>query len=156
MATPTLTPAAVKTGHIGLNVTDLGRSKDFYRQVLGLEVMADGRDGDREWAFLGRDGTLLITLWRQSDGRFASALPGLHHLSFEVQTLDEVRAVQENLGLLGAEFQYDGIVPHREGGDSGGIFFTDPDGIRLEVYTPAGVTGHDAPPVGEAPTCGFF
>jgi catechol 2,3-dioxygenase-like lactoylglutathione lyase family enzyme len=156
MATPTLTPAALKTGHVGLNVTDLARSQDFYGQVFGLEVLTDGRDGDREWAFLGRDGTLLLTLWRQSEGRFATALPGLHHLSFEVQTLDEVHAVQRNLSRLGAEFQYDGVVPHREGGDSGGVFFTDPDGIRLEVYTPAGLAGHDAPQVGESPTCGFF
>ncbi|MDT7621581.1 MAG: lactoylglutathione lyase, partial [Pseudonocardiales bacterium] len=41
-------------------------------------------------------------------------------------------------------------------GDSGGVFFTDPDGIRLEVYTPSGLAGKDAAPVGEAPTCGFF
>jgi catechol 2,3-dioxygenase-like lactoylglutathione lyase family enzyme len=118
--------------------------------------MVDGRDGDREWAFLGRDGTLLITLWRQSEGRFATALPGLHHLAFQVDTPEEVLAVQRNLSDLGADFQYDGVVAHREGGDSGGVFFTDPDGIRLEVYTPSGLAGKDAAPVGEAPTCGFF
>ncbi|MDT7627221.1 MAG: lactoylglutathione lyase [Pseudonocardiales bacterium] len=158
--TTALTPTALKTGHVGLNVTDLTRSKDFYQRVLGLELMVDGRDGDREWAFLGRDGTLLITLWRQSEGRFATALPGLHHLAFQVDTPEEVRAVQRNLSNLGADFgadfQYDGVVAHREGGDSGGVFFTDPDGIRLEVYTPSGLAGKDAAPVGEAPTCGFF
>jgi len=154
--TTLLTPTAVKTGHIGLNVTDLSRSKAFYRSVLGLEVLVDGRDGDREWAFLGRDGVLLITLWRQSEGRFATALPGLHHLSFEVGTLAEVQAVQQNLRDLGTDFQYEGVVPHREGGDSGGVFFTDPDGIRLEVYVPSGLAGSHAAPVGEAPACGFF
>jgi lactoylglutathione lyase len=154
--TAALTPSALTTGHVGLNVTDLARSKDFYQRVLGLELMVDGRDGDREWAFLGRDGTLLITLWRQSEGRFATALPGLHHLAFQVDTPEEVLAVQRNLRDLGADFQYDGVVAHREGGDSGGVFFTDPDGIRLEVYTPSGLAGQDAAPVGEAPTCGFF
>jgi catechol 2,3-dioxygenase-like lactoylglutathione lyase family enzyme len=154
--TAALTPTAVKTGHVGLNVTDLTRSKAFYQRVLGLELMVDGRDGDREWAFLGRDGTLLITLWRQSEGRFATALPGLHHLAMQVDTPEEVLAVQRNLRDLGADFQYDGVVAHREGGDSGGVFFTDPDGIRLEVYTPSGLAGQDAAPVGEAPTCGFF
>ncbi|WP_445182344.1 VOC family protein [Pseudonocardia sp. Cha107L01] len=154
--TTALTPTALKTGHVGLNVTDLTRSKDFYQRVLGLELMVDGRDGDREWAFLGRDGTLLITLWRQSEGLFATALPGLHHLAFQVDTPEEVLAVQRNLSDLGADFHYDGVVAHREGGDSGGVFFTDPDGIRLEVYTPSGLAGKDAAPVGEAPTCGFF
>jgi lactoylglutathione lyase len=155
-----LTPTALKTGHVGLNVTDLARSTAFYQRVLGLELMVDGRDGDREWAFLGRDGTLLLTLWRQSEGRFATALPGLHHLSFQVDTPEEVLAVQRNLRDLSADFQvgfqYDGVVAHREGGDSGGVFFTDPDGIRLEVYTPSGLAGNDAAPVGEAPACGFF
>jgi catechol 2,3-dioxygenase-like lactoylglutathione lyase family enzyme len=154
--TTALTPTALKTGHVGLNVTDLARSKGFYQRVLGLELMVDGRDGDREWAFLGRDGTLLITLWRQSEGLFATALPGLHHLAFQVDTPEEVLAVQRNLSDLGADFHYDGVVAHREGGDSGGVFFTDPDGIRLEVYTPSGLAGKDAAPVGEAPTCGFF
>jgi lactoylglutathione lyase len=154
--TTALTPAALKTGHVGLNVTDIARSKEFYQRVLGLELMVDGHDRDREWAFLGRDGTLLITLWRQSEGRFATALPGLHHLSFQVDTPEEVLAVQRTLRGLGADFQYDGVVTHSEGGDSGGVFFTDPDGIRLEVYAPAGLTGNDAAPVGEAPACGFF
>ncbi|MEV5257368.1 VOC family protein [Streptomyces anulatus] len=38
---------------------------------------------------------------------------------------------------------------------SGGIFFSDPDGIRLEIYAPTGADPADAPTSG-APTCGFF
>ena len=147
---------ALSTGHVGLNVTDLARSTVFYQRALGLDVLNEGQDGDREWAFLGRDGSLLITLWRQSTGSFATDLPGLHHLAFQVETLADVRAVQTNLRELGAEFHYDGVVPHQEGGDSGGVYFTDPDGIRLEVYTAAGVAGHEAAPVGAVPACGFF
>ncbi|HEY2204408.1 MAG TPA: VOC family protein [Pseudonocardia sp.] len=154
--TAALTPTVLSTGHVGLNVTDLARSTDFYRRVLGLEVISAGQDGEREWAFLGRDGTLLVTLWRQSEGRFATARPGLHHLAFLVGSLDEVHAVRRTLRDIGADFQYDGVVPHAEGGDSGGVFFTDPDGIRLEVYTASGVTGAEPAPVGEAPACGFF
>ena len=44
------------------------------------------------------------------------------------------------------------------GGAPGGtpeLYFTDPDGIRLEVYTPTGADTAPAP-TGEAPTCGFF
>jgi lactoylglutathione lyase len=152
--TTSATPTAVKTGHVGLNVTDLARSSAFYERVLGLGVLQSGRDGDREWAFLGRDGQPMITLWRQSEGRFATALPGLHHLSFQVGSLDEVRAVREELLALGVELHYDDVVPHAEGSDSGGVFFTDPDGIRLEVYAPSGLAGTAA--AGEAPACGFF
>ncbi|HLZ57299.1 MAG TPA: hypothetical protein VKR06_10155 [Ktedonosporobacter sp.] len=47
------------------------------------------------------------------------------------------------------------MVPHSEGAASGGIFFTDPDGIRLEIYSPTGA-GENPAPVASAPTCGFF
>ena len=39
----------------------------------------------------------------------------------------------------GLRLYHDGIVPHSEGASSGGIFFEDPDGIRLEIFTGAGV-----------------
>jgi len=154
--TSALTPVVLQTGHVGLNVTDVARSTAFYQQVLGLEVLVEGRQDDRQWAFLGRGGTVMLTLWQQSEGRFATGSPGLHHLSFQVPTLADVEGVQQTLRGLGADFQYDGVVPHAEGGDSGGIFFTDPDGIRLEVYTPTGLAASDAAPVGSTPACGFF
>ncbi|MCC9309825.1 VOC family protein [Kitasatospora sp. RB6PN24] len=153
----TATPAAIfKTGHIGLNVTDLDRSRAFYQQVFGFEVVRDDPEG--RFVFLGRDSRPLITLWQQSEGRFDTAAPGLHHLSFEAESLEQVRAVEQVLRSLGAEFAHDGVVPHGEGSDSGGLFFTDPDGIRLEIYTPAGLAGEHthAPNAAGTPTCGFF
>ncbi len=146
---------ALQTGHIGLNVTDLDRSVAFYRDVFGFEVHAESRVGGREFAFLGRDGRLILTLWQQSSGGFAPALPGLHHLSFQVESIDEVRAAEATLRGLAAEFQYDGVVPHGEGAASGGIFFADPNGIRLEIYASSGAEAAAAPS-GVAPTCGFF
>ncbi len=148
-------PTALRTGHVGLNVTDLDRSTDFYAAVLGLQVQARGDDPQRRWAFLGRDGQLLVTLWQQSEGRFPTAQPGLHHLSFQVESVEEVRAVEATLRERAAQFAYDGVVPHGEGTASGGIYLTDPDGIRLEVYAPTGADGAPAPTSG-APTCGFF
>ncbi|MEU8677571.1 VOC family protein [Streptomyces sp. NPDC048560] len=145
----------LQTGHIGLNVTDLDRSLAFYREVFDFDVLAEGKEDDRRWAFLGRGSRLLVTLWQQSEGTFAADLPGLHHLSFQVDTVEEVRATEEVLRGLGAAFAYDGVVPHGENGTSGGIFFTDPDGTRLEIYAPTGADPSDAPTAG-APTCGFF
>ncbi|OPC79002.1 glyoxalase [Embleya scabrispora] len=149
------TLATLQTGHVGLNVTDLDRSVSFYRAVLEVEVLAEGNEESRRFAFLGRDGKLLITLWQQSEGTFPTRRPGLHHLSFQVETIDEVRAAERVLRGLGAHFDHEGVVPHGEHGTSGGIFFTDPDGIRLEIYAPSGADPADAPTVG-APTCGFF
>ncbi|MGW5970827.1 VOC family protein [Streptomyces sp. NPDC055186] len=145
----------LQTGHVGLNVTDLERSLAFYREVFDFEVMGEGKEDDRRWAFLGREGRLLVTLWQQSQGAFDTGRPGLHHLSFQVETIDEVNATAEVLRGLGAEFAYEGVVPHGEGATSGGIFFTDPDGIRLEIYAPTGADPAAAP-TAAAPTCGFF
>ncbi|WP_165987045.1 VOC family protein [Streptomyces sp. YIM 98790] len=146
---------SLQTGHVGLNVTDLGRSLAFYTTVLGLDVQAESREGDRRFALLSRDGRLLLTLWEQSAEGFRTDLAGLHHLSFQVGTMEEVREAEAVLRGLSVTFAHDGVVSHGEGAASGGIFFHDPDGIRLEIYAPAGA--EDAPaPAGAAPTCGFF
>ncbi|MGQ4614871.1 VOC family protein [Nocardia sp. R7R-8] len=145
----------LSTGHIGLNVSDLDRSVEFYRRALGFEQLAASSDHQRRWAFLGRDGKPVVTLWEQSDGAFSTETPGLHHLSFQVDSIDEVRAVERVLRELSVAFTHDGVVAHGEGAASGGIFFTDPDGIRLEVYAPSGAESAPAPS-GAAPTCGFF
>src|SRR6185295_17356371 len=95
---------------------------------------ADGR----RFVLLGDGERLVLTLWQQSAGRFAANQPGLHHLSFQAGSLAEVRAFEERLRALGARFLYDGIVRHMEGVDSGGVYFEDPDGIRLEIFSPNG------------------
>lgn len=148
-------PLRFTTGHIGLNVRDLARSVRFYQQVFGFDLVGRSEQPGREYAFLGHDGTLVLTLWPQSDGHAATDRPGLHHLSFQAASIAEVEAAEQRVRAAGARIHHGGIVPHREGGDSGGLFFEDPDGIRLEIFTPAGAAGNAAPH-GSAPTCGFF
>jgi len=147
--------ASLHTGHVGLNVTDLARSITFYRQVFGFEIIGQQSDGDRKFAFLGVAGTPTVTLWEQSGGTFATGRPGLHHLAFQVPDLEAVHRAEATLREIGAELIYDGIVAHGEAATSGGVFFTDPDGIRLEIFAPA-ATGLAPAPTQGAPTCGFF
>jgi catechol 2,3-dioxygenase-like lactoylglutathione lyase family enzyme len=156
MTTITSSPStSLQTGHVALNVTDLRRSQEFYEKVLGLHELNKSSDPDRPWVFLARDGRLVLTLFQQSTGAFDTAAPGLHHLSFQVESLEQVQAAEQVVRELGAPVFHDGIAAHAEGADSGGLFFADPDGIRLEVFAPTGVAGNPAPS-GEAPTCGFF
>ncbi|MFB7174393.1 VOC family protein [Streptomyces sp. NPDC056254] len=145
----------LRTGHIGLNVTDLGRSLAFYRDALGFQVIGEGKEEGRRFAFLGLDGELVLTLWEQADGAYAPAAAGLHHLAFSAGAVEEVRAYEERLRGLGVAFAYEGVVAHGEGAASGGIFFHDPDGTRLEISVPTGAENEPAPVAG-APTCGFF
>lgn len=147
--------STLRTGHIGLNVTDLDRSLPFYGDALGFDTLGEGKEDGRRYAFLGRDGQLVLTLWQQADGAYAPALAGLHHLAFETETIEQVRAAEARLKSLGVDFAYEGVVAHGEGSGSGGIFFHDPDGTRLEIYAPSGAEGAPAP-TAAAPTCGFF
>lgn len=149
------TTTALRIGHTGLNVTDLDRSLAFYRDVLGFTVIVEGKEEDRRYAFLGEDGRPVLTLWQQADHGYAATGAGLHHLALEVDTVEQVRAYETALRARGVEFAHEGVVAHREGAASGGIFFHDPDGTRLEISTAHGVEGAPAPS-GEAPTCGFF
>ena len=133
----------MRTGHIALTVSDLSRSVRFYTEVFGLQEVASG-DG---YAFLGDGERTVVTLWTAGD-------EALHHLAFEAGDIADAAAAEARVLEHGGRMHHDGVVPHREGASSGGIFFTDPDGIRLEIYAPAGATGEA--PHGDAPTCGFF
>ena len=145
----------VQMGHVGLNVSDLGRSKRFYQDLLGFELKLESEEHGRKFVLLGRGPQILLTLWEQAKGRYAPAQAGLHHLSFQAERLEDVRAAEKRLQDQGVEFRYTGVVPHAGGSSSGGIFFYDPDGIRLEIFAPAGAEGLPAPVAG-APSCGFF
>lgn len=144
-----------ETGHIGLNVNDLTRSVQFYEEVFGFQKRGESREKGKEFAMLSNRGKLVLTLWQQSSDGFSGQRAGLHHLSFEVGSIEEIKAIEARLHNLGAKFIYDGIVSHSEGAKSGGIFFEDPDGIRLEIFAPAGAEEYHTP-TAEAPACGFF
>ena len=145
----------LQTGHVGLNVTDLSQSLPFYQEVFALDAMHQAEANGSPFAFLGHEGKLLLTLWQQSESDFATNRAGLHHLSFQLDDITAVREIEARLKTRGAPLLYDGVVPHSEGGQSAALFFKDPDGIRLEVFSPTGGDGMDAPTPG-APSCGFF
>jgi lactoylglutathione lyase len=145
----------LRTGHIGLNVTDLDRSLAFYRDVLGFVLVGEGKEEGRRFAFLGDGERLVLTLWQQAGQPYDGARAGLHHLALEAESIERVREYEEALRTYGVDFAYEGVVAHREGAGSGGIFFHDPDGTRLEISVPSGAEGAPVP-VESAPTCGFF
>src|SRR4051795_6931022 len=79
----------IAPGHIGLSVTDLDRSLAFYQDVLNLDVLQRSEAPGR-FAFLGAGGRLFLTLWQQSGAGYEPRHAGLHHLAFQVPTLEEV------------------------------------------------------------------
>jgi lactoylglutathione lyase len=147
--------ATAVTGHVALNVTDLNRSIEFYCDVFGFDVLTRSTAEGRRYAFLGRGDLLVLTLWEQSSGGFRPDRPGLHHLAFNVPSLGDVQSALARLEELGVPLIYDTVMAHLPGASSGGIFFEDPDGSRIEICTADGLESH--PSLGpETPSCGFF
>ncbi len=108
----------LRTGHIGLNVTDLDRSLAFYRDVLGFGVIAEGKEEERRYAFLGSlagDGHPGAHPLAAGTGAYDKARAGLHHLALEVDSVDRVGEYERALRDYGVDFAYEGVVAHREG-----------------------------------------
>ena len=142
-------------GHIGLNVRDLARSKRFYQDVFGFDLAGESNDEGRIFAFLAQNNAIVLTLWQQTDESFAANRAGLHHLAFQVDSIEQVKEAEQRLRQLGVAIHFGGVTAHAEGADSGGVYFDDPDGIRLEICAPTGASQSPAPKSG-APACGFF
>src|SRR4051794_37999842 len=104
----------MNTGHVGINVTNLERAEEFYGSVFGLTTMSASREGTRRFAFLGDGTNIVITLWQQAAQKFDGQRAGLHHLSFKVDSIDDVRRAEEKVLAAGAKLLHGGIVPHAE------------------------------------------
>ena len=110
------TPFAVqKIGHAVVYVSDLERSKRFYTEVLGFKVsdVYPGTMMPGGMVFLRCNGDhhcLALVGDRAPD---AGADKSLHHLAFELATLDEVFRARDHLKAHGAKLTYRRPPPRR-------------------------------------------
>ena len=121
-----------KIGHVVLMVTDLKRSVAFYTGVLGFKVSdiygEDMMPGGMVFMRCNPDhhGVALI-----GGAPGPSKTHELHHLAFEVGSLDEVLRARKHLRESGATIVFDG---RRRAGVQIAVEFLDPDGHNLEIY----------------------
>lgn len=97
-------PRGARIAHIGIAVRDLTAILPFYRDVLGMpEVPLDDADGARI-AGLAAGDALVELLEAEEPGspiaRFVEKRgPGIHHICFEVDDLDETLARCRTAGV---------------------------------------------------------
>lgn len=119
--------------HVAIICSDYAASKRFYTEVLSLEVVSEVYRGERDSYKLDLrlpDG-LQIELFSFPDPPARPSYPearGLRHLAFEVANIDEAVA---DLTRHGVTIEPVRIDPHTA---KRFTFFTDPDGLPLELY----------------------
>ncbi|MBA0125321.1 VOC family protein [Haloechinothrix sp. YIM 98757] len=121
--------------HVGITVTDLERSVQWYSEMLGMvQWMEEKFPGGRS-AGMMRPGTQvylgLITHDQGEGESFAPHRTGLDHLSFSAATRDELRAWHAHLSDRGVPCS--DVREYREPIPFALFTFTDPDGVALEV-----------------------
>lgn len=116
--------------HVALNVTDIERSKAFYREVLGLEVVWQPDPGN---VYLS-SGSDNLALQQLPDGQAPAAASSLDHLGFIVSDMDRVRELEDEFRARDVTI----LKPfkrHRDG--SASFYCADPDGVVIQMlYEP--------------------
>lgn len=122
-----------KVHHIAIICSNYERSKRFYTEVLGLEVMAEHfRETRQSWkADLSLNGSYVIELFSFPSPPPRPSYPeavGLRHLAFEV---DDIEAAEHELtekGIAHEPIRMDEYTHKRF------VFFSDPDDLPIELY----------------------
>jgi glyoxylase I family protein len=117
--------------HVGLTVSDLDRSLDFYRR-LGLEVLrTNGPDAKGARSAVVKVAGQELNIFARADAAPIDTrdnAAGMHHfcLRMEAASIDELIADVRKAGLEIVR----GPIKRRDGSS---LFLSDPDGVRVEL-----------------------
>lgn len=122
-----------KIHHIALIVSDYEKSKHFYTEILGLQILNETFRAERNSykLDLALDGAYIIELFSFPDYAQRPSYPealGLRHLAFEVDDIEQASAELQAKNIPTEPIRIDEITGRKF------FFFSDPDGLPLELY----------------------
>jgi len=119
--------------HIAIICSNYEVSKDFYINKLGFGVLAEVfRPERKSWKLdLAVNGIYQIELFSFPEPLARPSRPeaaGLRHLAFEVDNVAETVEILNGKGIVTEPIRIDEFTGKQF------TFFTDPDGLPLEIY----------------------
>lgn len=117
--------------HVALKVRDIRRSKGFYREYFGMEVVWEP-DPQNVYLSSGCDNLALHELPQGTDP--SAAGQSLDHLGFVVESVERVSELEEEFRTGGVKIVQPFKI-HRDG--SASFYCADPDGVVIQMlYEP--------------------
>jgi catechol 2,3-dioxygenase len=120
-----------RIGHVVIKVRSLERSRRFYTEVLGLELMKELPEVKMIFLASNRRDHHELALAEVGE-RAGAPNPsdiGLAHLAFRLKNIDDLRAAYRELKEHNVPISF--TVNH---GVTRSVYFLDPDGNQVEVY----------------------
>ncbi|MDE1946598.1 MAG: VOC family protein [Patescibacteria group bacterium] len=122
------------SGHLTLAVSNLEKSRMFYKSLFGKLRFKQIRDGERSVAWATREGFgIWIRQAKHNKPRYKYFAPGLQHLCVKAKTR---KTVDEIYKFMSAKktFVFDKPKAYPEYTPKYyAVFFADPDGIKIEI-----------------------
>jgi catechol-2,3-dioxygenase len=109
--------------HVVLHVKDLSRSRKFYVEFLGLDV-----EHESSWQIFLKCGSQGVALFKADEGEKIHGGSEMNHMALRLKSgeYEKVKALLEE----------EGIKVNGRRGDPRCLYFSDPDGHRLQLLTP--------------------
>ncbi|WP_109078146.1 SMU1112c/YaeR family gloxylase I-like metalloprotein [Aggregatibacter kilianii] len=120
--------------HIAIIVSDYAKSKRFYTEILGAQIIAETYRAERQSYKLDlcfADGSQIELFSFPSPPSRPSAPEacGLRHLAFKVNHMQSAVAFLHEKGVICEPVRTDALTGKQF------TFFRDPDNLPLEIYT---------------------
>lgn len=119
--------------HIGLAVSKLEESAEFFTKLLGWEEVKRREDYP---AIFVRDGAIMITLWQTQVAEPVDfdrkTNVGLHHLALRVNSQETLYQLHDVLKAKGIEIEFEPTLIRE--GPSMHMMCYEPSGIRIEFH----------------------